>query len=85
MSSAELKGIIYAAAITPHTTRPGLHVLSLPSGEVFHCELDGSMGTRPVGYDGKAESAQLSGNTATYQPDDGGPFFTFAVAPVDKL
>lgn len=80
----DLKEILHVTAITPHTTRAGLSILTLPGGRVFSCQPDGSPGDRDPGADGGYESCQMAGSVATFQPAPG-KYYSFGVFLVDKL
>jgi hypothetical protein len=78
------KAFVYAKSVNKHASRAGLYTITLPSGRIFSCQPDGSVGDRDPGADGGYEACTITGTLATFQPIPG-KFYTFGVVPVDGL
>ncbi len=82
----DLKGYIYALAVTPHPAYPGSVIVTLPFDDkrVFACGANGESGSSPAGSQGQENTGQQTGSVIVFQ-NPANMFHPFGLLMVDKL
>lgn len=75
---------LVVASLRPHATRAGFFTLIAPNGQVYTVP-GGTASTKDAGFDGGDETCAVTGNLATFRPDDGATYHTFAIVVVGTL